>query len=291
MPAIAIGSHCDEPYTCDFHGHCWSQVPEDSIFDLSGRGIDSDELYRRGIVRMVDIPLDTLNTRQRQQVEATLNKSDFLDKAQVREFLDGLWYPLCFLDFETVFPALPIFDNYRPYQHIPFQYSLHLQRSAGAELEHHEYLAQPGVDPREELTACLLEQIPEGACVVAWNQTFEKTRLRELAEHLPQHASRIGRLLEAFRDPITIFRARSVYFWRQRGSNTLKDVLPAILPELTYDGMEVADGNMAMGAYYQMCDTNDPKELARIRRALLEYCGLDSLGMVRIMEKLQEMTR
>jgi hypothetical protein len=291
MPAIDIGPHCSDPYDCDFHGHCWQHVPEDSVFDLRERGVDKFELYAKGVVHQADIPLELLNRKQRHQVESTLKQCDTLDKKGAREFLDGLWYPLCFLDFETVMPAIPLFDESHPYQQIPFQYSLDVQASEGAALEHHEFLAQPGVDPREELAERLLAQIPKGACVIAWNQTFEKRILKELAVDLPQHAKRIAGLLDDVRDPSSLFRSRTVYFWQQKGSWSLKAVLPLAVPDLSYDGMEVADGGMAVEAYDAMCNAKDPKELARIRKALLDYCGLDTLAMVRIVEKLREMVK
>lgn len=289
IPTIDIGPQCDKPYTCDFHGHCWQHVPEDSVFNLRERGVDKFALYNKGIVRQADIPLDILNAKQRHQVEATLKQCDSLDKAEVRRFLGELWHPLCYLDFETVFPAVPPFDGLRPYQQMPFQYSLHIQAGPGTELEHHEFLAQPDIDPRAELTESLLGLIPEGACLIAWNQKFEKGILRGLAEHFPDRAERIARLLESFRDPMSLFQSRSVYLWQQKGSYSIKAVLPHLVPELSYDGLEVADGDMAMGAYRAMAAAGDPQELARIRQALLEYCSLDTMAMVRIVEKLREM--
>lgn len=289
MPAIDIGPHCGDPYPCDFHSHCWQHIPEDSVFDLKERGADKFALYAKGVIRQADIPLDILNNKQRQQVESTLKQCDSLQKSDVRAFLDSLWYPLCFLDFETIFPAIPLYDGLRPYQQMPFQYSLHIQAGPGKELEHHEFLAQPGIDPRAELTERLQGQIPEGACLIAWNQKFEKGILRGLAEHFPDKMERIARLLESFRDPMSLFQSRSVYLWQQKGSYSIKAVLPHLVPELSYDGLDVADGGMAMGAYRAMAAVGDPQELARIRQALLEYCGLDTLAMVRIVEKLREM--
>jgi hypothetical protein len=247
------------------------------------------DLYRQGIVHQSDIPPNKLSEKQRHQVDSTLKQCDTLEKDDVRRFFNALRYPICYLDFETVNPAIPLFDESRPFQIIPVQYSLHVQPSEGAALVHHEFLAQPGIDPREQLTEMLLGQIPADASVIAWYASFEKARLRELAVHLPQYAERIGRLLESFHDPITLFQARSVYFWQQRGSSSIKDVLPLLVPELSYEGMEVADGGMAMTAYYDMCATQDPQEQARIRKALLEYCGLDTLAMVRIVDKLRDM--
>lgn len=289
VPAIDIGPQCSDPYACDFHGHCWQHIPEDSVFDLRERGVDTFALYGEGIVRQADIPLERLNGKQRQQVEATLRQVDTLDKAEVQRFLAGLWHPRCYLDFETVNPAIPLFDGLRPYQQMPFQYSLRVQSSAGESLVHHELLAQPGVDPRRELAERLLGEIPEGACVVAWNQAFEKRVLGELAKSFPDLAPRIGKLLESFRDPMALFRDRSVYLWRQKGSYSIKAVLPVLVPELSYEGMEIAGGDMAMGAYYRMCDAEDAEELERVRRALLEYCALDTQGLVRIVERLREL--
>lgn len=289
MPVIDIGPQCDDPYPCDFKGHCWSHIPEDSVFDLRERGVNKFDLYGRGIIRQEDIPLDILNPRQRLQVESTRGRRDFLDQARVREFLDALWYPLCFLDFETVNPAIPLFDESRPYQKIPFQYSLEVRMGEGAPLRHHEFLAPDGADPRDELTGRLLEQIPDGACIVAWNQGFEKSVLGELAQLFPDRAPRIENLFGAFRDPMTLFRDRAVYLWRQKGSYSIKAVLPVLVPELTYDGLDVADGDMAMGAYHKLRNASDPQELGRLRKALLEYCALDTMAMVRIVERLREM--
>jgi hypothetical protein len=112
-----------------------------------------------------------------------------------------------------------------------------------------------------------------------------------MAELFPDLAPRIEKMIEGFRDPMTLFRDRTVYFWQQKGSYSIKAVLPALVPELSYDGLDVADGDMAMGAYYDMCATQDPQEAARIRKALLEYCGLDTMAMVRIVEKLREMAQ
>ena len=291
MPAIDIGPHCNDPYPCDFQGHCWSHIPEDSVFDLRGKGVDTFALYRAGIVRIADIPLETLNQRQRQQVESTLHQRNHLDKDEVRAFLESLWYPLCYLDFETVNPAVPLFDQSRPYQQIPFQYSLHVQLTKGKKLVHHEFLGLPGVDPRPELTRRLLAGVPEGACIVAWNQGFERGVLGGLARLRPEWEVRIQTMLDSFRDLMSPFRARSVYRWGQKGSYSIKAVLPLVVPDLSYDGLEVADGEMAMDAYYEMCETKDPEDVARIRSVLLRYCETDTLAMARIVAALRSMVR
>lgn len=290
-PCIDIGPHCKDPYECDYIPYCWQHIPEDSIFDLRGRGIDKFALYNQGIVRLEDAPLDQLNDTQRFQAEATLKRKDVTDRMAVQEFLDSLWYPLCHLDFETFDTPIPPFDGVRPYQKVPFQYSLHIQQEAGAEPTHFDYLAPPNVDPRRELIEQLLAVIPEGACILTYNQAFEKGVLRNLAELFPDLAEAIEVRLANVRDLMLPFKKRHVYRWPMRGSYSVKDVLPALVPELSYAGLEVADGMAAMQAYRDMCALESGEELKRLRGAMLEYCRLDTLAMVRIIRELEGMAK
>ncbi len=151
VPKIDIGPHCEDPYPCDFMDHCWQHVPEHSVFSLRGRGIDQWELYRQGVIKLQDVPLDSLNLMQRMQAEYFLDRKSHADPAKIREFLKKVRYPVCFLDFETFGSGIPLFDGTRPYQQVPFQYSLHRIDAEGEEARHFEYLAQPGVDPRKEI--------------------------------------------------------------------------------------------------------------------------------------------
>jgi hypothetical protein len=287
MPVIDIGPQCDDPYECDFSGHCWGQIPDDSVFDLRGRGADRFALYREGIVRQADIPLDMLNDSQRFLVESTLMERDSVDREGVSEFLDSVFYPLCFLDFETFMEPIPTFDGTRPYQQIPFQFSLHIQLVAGGEVEHHGFLGEPGRDPRAELLKKLLLLIPDDSCIIAWNQSFEIRVLNGLAEMFPAYQNRIERMIDNFCDLMVPFRNRTIYLWQAKGSYSIKEVLPAFVPELTYEGLEIADGGAAMDAWHVMNSVSDPVELARVRAALWEYCKLDTLAMVRILERMR----
>ncbi|MDI6729867.1 MAG: DUF2779 domain-containing protein, partial [Thermodesulfovibrionales bacterium] len=291
MPEIDIGRYCRDPYDCDFIGHCWSHIPENSVFDLRERGIDKFDLYRQGILDMRDIPEDMLNFKQGVQVEGTLHKKDHIIKDNIRDFLQSFWYPACFLDFETFMSPIPLFDGTRPYQQIPFQYSLHYMEIAGSRLRHTEFLAAPDSDPRKELTDKLMNEIPGDACVIAYNMAFEKRILRDLASWFPEYNERIEHIISNMRDLMAPFRAKDCYLWQMNGSYSIKAVLPALVPEMSYEGMEISDGGMAMNAYSIMCATRDPAELDRIRKALCEYCSLDTLGMVRIVEKLREFSK
>jgi hypothetical protein len=288
-PDIDIGSYCSNPYDCDFHGYCWKHIPEVSVFSLREKGVDKFELYRQGIIRLEDIPLDRLNGKQRQQAEAFLEKKDYINSKATKKFLDSLWYPICFLDFETFNVPIPPFDGLRPYEQVPFQYSLYCLDHEGAEPKHYEYLALPGVDFREELLKKLLAEIPENACVVAYSQSFETQRLQSLARWFPAYRERIDTVIGNTQDLMLPFQRRDVYFWQMQGSYSMKSVLPILVPELSYDSMEISDGMMAAYAYSRIGASQNPEEVERIRKALLEYCGLDTLGMVKIVEKLREL--
>ncbi len=287
MPKVDIGPHCTDPYECDFMHVCWEHVPEYSVFSLRGRGADRWELYRQGVVRLEDVPLDSLNLMQRMQVEYYLERKSHADPVKVRRFLEKIRYPLCFLDFETFASAIPKFDGTRPYQQVPFQYSLHRIDAGESALKHFEYLAQPDADPREELAEKLLSGIPEGACVLAYNMSFEKRVLKELGESLPKLRKPLGAVSEAIVDLMEPFKQRDIYDWRMNGSFSLKSVLPALVPDMTYDDLEISDGAMASEAYFAMEEITDPAELARLRTALLEYCKRDTLGLVRLVEMMR----
>jgi hypothetical protein len=283
--------YCSDPYPCEFEPYCWQHIPEDSVFSLKGRGINKFDYYKQGIIKLEDLPLDKLNDAQRFQTLATLNKEDSINSEAVKAFLETLWYPICHLDFETFDTPIPPFDGIRPYQKIPFQYSLHIQEEEGAESTHFEYLAEPCKDPRRELAEKLLSEIPEDACVLTYNQTFEKGVLKDLAASFPDLAEDIDKRIDNIRDLMVPFRRRDVYRWQMRGSYSIKEVLPALVSELSYKDLDVSDGMMAMRVYHEMCKINDVSKLSELRQGLLQYCGLDTLAMVKIIDKLRELKK
>lgn len=286
-PCIDIGNHCSDPYDCDFRKHCWSHIPKHSVFSLGGKGVNKFDLYRSGIVSLEDLPLTILNRRQRIEAQAFQTQTEYINSDKVRAFLESLWYPLYFLDFETTYMnPVPLFDGTRPYQQVPFQYSLHCITQAGGELLHHEFLATPGTDPRLALLNNLLESIPEDACILAYNSKFEVDRLKELAASFPEYSSRIDSIICRVRDLMKPFAGRHIYFPQMNGSHSIKAVLPALIPELSYKDLEISNGALAAESYLKMYHSTDSVEIARIRSALLEYCKLDTLAMVRILERM-----
>ena len=237
---------------------------------------------------MEDVPVNLLSPAQMIQLEGYLNKSNVFNESAVQEFLDELWYPMSFFDFETSYMVpVPLFDGTRPYQQVPFQYSLHVQEKAGAELKHYEYLAQAGTDPRKELIEKLLSDIPENSCVLAYNMGFEIGILSDLKGWFPEYEEKIDHMIANMRDLMVPFRSKAVYHWQMEGSYSLKKVLPALVPELNYEDMEVSDGAMASDSWLKMKTMENPEEIEKSRKALLEYCCLDTLAMVKILEKIK----
>jgi hypothetical protein len=287
-PDIDIAPHCENPYECDFVSHCWEHIPENSIFELKGKGINKFSYYKNGIVHFNDLDINELNEKQRMQVDAELNDKKIVNKEGVKEFLDTLYYPLYFLDFETFGLAIPPFDGLRPYEHIPFQYSLHLLESKDAELKHYEFLAEPGVDQREELIKGLISLISDNVCILVYNVGFEKSVLSNLAEHFPPYREKLMKIHENFVDLMAPFRQRYYYTKEMKGRYSLKSVLPALLPELSYDGMAISSGGDASVIYSTLHLIEDKKEVEQIKRDLLEYCKFDTFAMVKLLNVLRK---
>lgn len=289
-PDMDIGPHCSQPYECDFRDYCWAHIPSPSVFDFVDIGKpDGFALYREGIIRMEDTPPEVLGWRQKLQLDGYLNQRNAVDIDATRAFLDSLWYPLHFVDFETTYMmAVPLFDGTSPFQSVPFQFSLHWQDTPDSSLQHRDFLAVDEVDPLEPFLLALLDGIPDDSCVLTWNKSFEGKILRDLAKFFPQHSRRIEKILENVRDMMAPFRSKHIYHWQFDGSYSIKAVLPALVPELSYKELTIRDGGMAASAWLELRATEDLVERERLRSGLLEYCHLDTLAMVKILEKMRE---
>jgi len=285
-PVIDIGPYCTDPYECDFRSYCWQHLPECSVFDIATlRKNRKFALYYRGVLHMKDIPADfSLSDNMRIQVEAELTGKDYINTRSIREFMSAVLEPVGFLDFETFMEPVPSFDQQRPYQQIPFQYSLHIL--ANGRLTHHEYLGEPGLDPRRPLTENLLADARPCRTILVYNKAFEVARLQEVAAGFPEFSEDIEMLIARIVDLMAPFRNKDYYVKAMCGSHSIKYVLPALVPDLSYDNLAIADGEMAMLAYAGLAKTTDVAEKKKIRHDLQEYCRMDTLGMVRIWEKL-----
>jgi len=290
MPEQGIGKHCAAPYDCEYKQHCWSHIPKDSVFDLRGNGVNKYDLYNQGIIKQEDVPAEILkkmNAKQRQQVEATINRVNSYNPKAVAKFLDGLKFPVSNFDVETFSSPIPLYDGMKPYQQTAFQYSLHIVGQDGT-MQHHEFLAKPGIDPRPSFIQSLAAAMPSTGSVVAFNMSFERGIIAGLAKRFPEYEALAASWMSNLVDLMVPFRQRDVYFWAMKGSYSIKYVLPSLCSELSYKGFEIANGSAAMAAYHEMTALiDDPEKLAKLRANLLKYCHLDTFGMVRLIEALR----
>lgn len=284
-PEQAIGPHCNNPYGCAFMSYCWKDVPaERSVFDYLPAS-KAFELYNQGIGTIDAIPEGfPLAARQALRLEHVKRDELFVDKPALQAWLAQLRYPLYYVDFETFMPAIPLFDASRPYQQIPFQFSVHVQHEVGGQREHHAFLAEAnGTDPRPEFINQLLGAIGPAGSIVVYNQTFELSRLNELARDFPEYAERLLALLPRMVDLYVPFRDQFVYHPEMKGSASIKAVLPALVPHLSYANMTIGAGGDAMTVFANMlAGAYTQPETEALRQALLEYCELDTRGMVEV---------
>ena len=292
-PNEPIAIHCHEPYDCAFFDYCTEGMPTPNVFDLYGMAFKKKcELYNAGKIAFEDLVNEKLNEIQTLQVTTFLKNTELVTPQEIRDFLKKLTYPLYFLDFETMMPTVPEFEGTRPYQQIPFQYSLHWIEKAGGELKHTDFLGDSTNDPRRALAEQICRDIPMGVCTTAYNMTFEKNRLEELADVYPDLRVHLLDIANHIVDLIEPFRQKMVYMPEMNGSFSIKHVLPALQPDLSYDDLEgtVHNGGEAMTIYPQIAKMS-PADAAAAQKSLLEYCKLDTLAMVRVWEKLREMAK
>ena len=291
MPSIDIGPHCSQPYDCDFREHCWQHIPSPSVFDFARIGKKAFELYNSGILHMKDTPPDELNDKQLVQLEAWKQQKDVINLPELRQFLDSLSYPLCFMDFETFATPVPLYDGIRPYQQVTFQYSLHVLNTNGGVLEHYEYLADGAVNPQRDFIESLLRGIPKGAMVVVWNATFERQRLQELMQVFPDKEEQIQKILEGIVDLMLPFQRRYIYKPGFQGSYSIKKVLPYMVDELSYQELDINNGTAAMAGWLQMRNESKREEREILRQQLIAYCQMDTYAMVEILRKMQQIVQ
>ena len=291
-PDVTIGKQCNSPYECPLKEECWSFLPENNIFDMYGSKKEAFELFEQGIYSFKDIPDDfPLSGRQEIQKGCEISGKPRIDKKSIREFLDKLKYPLYYLDFETFGGAIPLFDGVRPYQQIPFQFSLHVVDDDNATARHHSFLADGTGDPRSEFLASLKKVLGNSGSIVVYSQSFEKRVLRALAAMFPGYNDWVENLNDRVIDLLAPFRAFHYYDSRQKGSASIKKVLP-VLTGTSYDHLDISDGMNASLAFLDIITNSaQTEERVKIRNDLERYCALDTEGMIWIVDKLKELTK
>src|ERR1017187_2552400 len=243
-PEIPTGPHCTNPITCEFFDRCNPPLPNDHIGYLPRlHASAAEELEEMGVESILDIPED-FHLSERQRIACTsVQTGQAWFSAELGKELESLKYPLYFMDFESVNPAIPRFAGMRPFDQLPFQWSLHVQRQPEAEPEHYEFLSTDSSEPRPEFLTSLCGGLGKSGSIVAY-AAFDSQRLSELATWLPEYADRIKNIQTRLFDLLPLVR-NHIYHPAFAGSYSLKSVLPALVPRMTYVGMEVANGQDA----------------------------------------------
>jgi hypothetical protein len=278
------------PKHCPCVQFCYPDLPEYSIFNLTYIHVKkAQDLYAAGIRIITDLPEDfPLTEAQSCQMQCARTGKPIVAVADIQSALSDLKYPIHFFDYETFFPAIPLFDGYKPYQQMVFQYSLHTLKSPDGELEHKEHLAMELVDPAPKILAALAEHMCVKGTVVVWNKSFEMNRNKEMAESQPKFAKLLHSINDRVFDLMEIFRKHFYVHPDFRGSCSIKDILPVLVPQLSYKTLTIQEGGTASLTWYRMLtDGRNEEEKHKTCADLLAYCKLDTLAMVEIYRSLR----
>ena len=285
----------NQPFTtncegCCYLDYCSRNLPQPDIFESHFSSFKKKLSYYHNGVYDLEYLKDKLEIEyvdkhpRSQKVE-----NAYVDKEAVASFLSELHYPLYFLDFETIKPIVPLYEDTKPNQQIPFQYSLHYIEQEGGELQHKEFLAASGMDPRRAITERLATDIPTNACVLAYNMSFERGCIKSLAEAFPDLAPHLMEIHKNFRDLMIPFKNQTCFNRMMEGSYSIKYVLPALFPDdpsLNYHNLEgVHNGGEAMSIFPKIA-TMSPEDAQKARQNLLKYCFLNTFAMVKIWQKI-----
>lgn len=255
-------------------------------------------LEDNGIELLNDIPLDgPLTEKQLRQVEAMKSGTQHINKEEISNFLDALKYPIYFLDYETMAGVIPAFDGYRPYQQVPFQYSLHVldkpprlgSGQAGGKLIHKEFLHTENSDPVPDLLKHLHDDLGGNGSVVSWFMTFEKNRNTEMGKMHPKYEKFLSGVNERMVDLMIPFAKGWFVDKDFFGKASIKQVLPALLPELSYKELNISNGGEAQRVWMQtVLEGKNPKRKQEIMADMRKYCALDTYAMYAILKYLEE---
>lgn len=282
-PEVKISKSCKD---CDFYDYCCANVPQYSIWDIFNAPKANKICEELNSFDIADLNASDYSGTAKIDIDTWQNQAIYYDKTLIQEFLDKLVYPLYYLDYETLMPAVPMFEKSSSYQQIPFQFSLHIQKEIGGDIKHISFLHKEKSDPRRALAECLVKNCGKKGSIIVYNEGFEKTRNKELAELFPDLRNNILALNKRVIDQIKPFKTRALYHYKQQGSASIKNVLPAF-SDLSYNNMDIHNGSEAMEQYLAFQQENlSPEEEKNLFNNLEAYCKQDTYAMVLLMDIL-----
>ncbi|MEA2071934.1 MAG: DUF2779 domain-containing protein [Asgard group archaeon] len=267
------------------------ELPANNVFCLRGRKQIACDLFKQGLTTIAEIPADyPLLPKQQIQRECVLSGEPFIAPDNIARFLDRLRYPLYYLDFETFATAIPLFDGLHPHAKVPFQFSLHVVEEEGSDPNHVAFLHDSSGDPREPFLQALEQVLGQTGSIIVYYKSFECNRLKELAEQFPAYQKWVTNTISRVVDLYVPFKNFWYYHPQQQGSASIKAVYAAMTDQ-SYTDLPIRDGRTAHVEFFRITHTDCcPEEIARVRQHLLEYCKLDTLAQVEIVQKLRDLT-
>ncbi|MCQ2794418.1 MAG: DUF2779 domain-containing protein [Bacilli bacterium] len=288
---VSYGKHCVS--SCDFLDYCHHDLEKPNVIYINGLAKKKAHEYieKDNIITFLDLRkagITFKSPRKQAQVDAYLNHTPVIyDKTMLSKFLKSVKYPLYHLDFETMNEAIPPYDNTKPYEQLPFQYSLHIEMSQGGTCIHKEYLGAK-LDCIRELAEQLVNDIPMNVCSIAYHSSTEKGIIRMLAKKYPDLSEHLLNIADHMIDLLDPFKKGYFYHEKQGNSNSIKYVMPALCPEmeLAYKKLPVVhNGGEALTMFPKLVKMTG-EEYQRVRQGMLDYCCLDTLSMVKVLNAL-----
>ncbi|MCD4741116.1 MAG: DUF2779 domain-containing protein [Desulfobacteraceae bacterium] len=289
-PNIETGNHCKKPFVCEYNAHCSPKVTKNPVNEIFSSSQKLNWLKDNGIKDLKNIPKDfKMTEREAIAVRSVKKNKVHLNKKEIKNFLNKLIFPVYYLDYETFFPAIPLFDNSKPYQQIPFQYSLHIQNEIFGSVKHIEFLHGEKTDPRPSFVKNLINNCGDIGSIIVYNKAFEARINKELGENFPKWNRKLLSISNRMLDLLLPFRSRMIYHPKMRGSASIKKVLPAFVPELNYNDLEISEGTSASLAYLKFIkNLATDEEKNHIFKDLKKYCALDTYAEVILLKFLFE---
>jgi hypothetical protein len=297
LPEVEIGLHCFEPRDCPFHDRCWPDDPN-HISTLYNNGPKRTCQYMaQGIHSVFAIPESQKLPEAAKRQLTALQRGEMIVEPGLGKALEEIRgvARLGFLDFETINRAVPVWEGLGPWRQAVVQFSYHEAGGrGGVQLEfpaftHRAYLAEGPDDPRPELAARMLDATEHADRIVMYSQ-FERSRINELADQVPALAGDLRALAAKMVDLLPIVR-NHVYHPDFKGSFSLKYILTPLVPDLTYSDLAIVDGQVASVEIARLLFVAQlVEDRKQLRRDLLAYCERDTWAMVRLVQRLEELS-
>ena len=296
---IDIGNHCFHPSPCKYMNICWSHIPANSVFEIASLERDRKfQMYQRGILLQKDIPVDEyplFNPNQLLQIKSTISQKSSIHSEELGNFLNRIQYPVHYLDFESFMPMIPLFPNTRPFQHIPFEYCLYKRFGKETSPEFRFFLAETfnksgiPVDPRREFFKNLLNDLENNGSILVYDSRLEIKHLREISALYPEFSDMTESIVSRIIDLTIPFQKKYYYTPAMQGLYSIKNIIPALLPEFTYENLVIKNGYMAMRAFESLFYETSAEKINQTRVDLMEYCKTDVFAMVEIHKFLENL--